>query len=325
MLLSRLERAKPQKDGFTALCPAHKDRNPSLSVREGDDGRALVTCHAGCTLDEICAALGVPMAALFAPGSTGAMRRRHHGARSRAPLFSPGAAGRGWRAARARARDDESAIEDAAVYEYLRKRGLEESWNTPGFGVLGPGMDLPKAIRRWPESSHRLVLPLYDQEGRVASLQARCIRQGAKAKVLFPSGSAVKGCVFANGPGVALLCGRLRPPCTIIFGEGLTDFLAIACAASGYAVLAAPGTGFVKAAIGRWGAGTRVVIAMDNDEAGSICTRNVVPQLYHLGAKDVFRVIWPQGCKDACDLVRQVGMVGLQEFIAKQMGEIAPR
>ena len=32
----------------TARCPAHDDRNPSLSVRDGDNGRVLVHCHAGC-------------------------------------------------------------------------------------------------------------------------------------------------------------------------------------------------------------------------------------------------------------------------------------
>jgi putative DNA primase/helicase len=34
--------------GWMARCPAHDDRKPSLSVREGDNGRVLVRCHAGC-------------------------------------------------------------------------------------------------------------------------------------------------------------------------------------------------------------------------------------------------------------------------------------
>ena len=29
-------------------CPAHADRSPSLSVAEGQDGRVLVHCFAGC-------------------------------------------------------------------------------------------------------------------------------------------------------------------------------------------------------------------------------------------------------------------------------------
>src|SRR5262245_50884002 len=45
--------------GWSARCPAHEDRRPSLSVSEGDDGRALVKCHAGCKPNAICAAVGL--------------------------------------------------------------------------------------------------------------------------------------------------------------------------------------------------------------------------------------------------------------------------
>ena len=38
-------------------CPAHADRSPSLSVAEGQDGRVLVHCFAGCALTQILAAL----------------------------------------------------------------------------------------------------------------------------------------------------------------------------------------------------------------------------------------------------------------------------
>jgi hypothetical protein len=31
-----------------ARCPAHDDREPSLSIRDGGDGKALVRCHSGC-------------------------------------------------------------------------------------------------------------------------------------------------------------------------------------------------------------------------------------------------------------------------------------
>ena len=42
----------------TALCPAHDDHQPSLSVGRGDDGRALLHCHAGCEYEDVLAALG---------------------------------------------------------------------------------------------------------------------------------------------------------------------------------------------------------------------------------------------------------------------------
>ncbi|MGH8646770.1 MAG: hypothetical protein ACREX4_20845 [Gammaproteobacteria bacterium] len=34
--------------GWMARCPAHDDHNPSLSIHDGDDGKVLVRCHAGC-------------------------------------------------------------------------------------------------------------------------------------------------------------------------------------------------------------------------------------------------------------------------------------
>ncbi|MGH6893812.1 MAG: DUF7146 domain-containing protein [Dongiaceae bacterium] len=34
--------------GWMARCPAHDDREPSLSIRESDDNKVLVRCHAGC-------------------------------------------------------------------------------------------------------------------------------------------------------------------------------------------------------------------------------------------------------------------------------------
>jgi hypothetical protein len=35
----------------------HGDRNPSLSVKDGRNGRALLHCFAGCAYDEIVTAL----------------------------------------------------------------------------------------------------------------------------------------------------------------------------------------------------------------------------------------------------------------------------
>lgn len=43
--------------GWIALCPAHDDRNPSLSVAVAHDGRVLVYCHAGCSQEAVIEAL----------------------------------------------------------------------------------------------------------------------------------------------------------------------------------------------------------------------------------------------------------------------------
>jgi putative DNA primase/helicase len=63
-----------------ARCPAHDDRQASLSVTVGDDGRALVHCHAGCSIHAVTDALGIAAADLFQPrpkGMTTALAPRH--------------------------------------------------------------------------------------------------------------------------------------------------------------------------------------------------------------------------------------------------------
>ena len=63
-LVSMLEGVKKTGQGWKARCPAHEDRDPSLSVREGDRG-ILVKCWAGCQLTDICSALGIRVRDLF--------------------------------------------------------------------------------------------------------------------------------------------------------------------------------------------------------------------------------------------------------------------
>jgi hypothetical protein len=64
-VLEGLEGVRQSNGSWKAMCPAHDDREPSLSISEGDDGRALVNCFAGCETDEILARLGLRMADLF--------------------------------------------------------------------------------------------------------------------------------------------------------------------------------------------------------------------------------------------------------------------
>jgi hypothetical protein len=42
---------------WTAKCPAHDDRTPSLSIRNAADGTLLVHCHAGCDQERVITAL----------------------------------------------------------------------------------------------------------------------------------------------------------------------------------------------------------------------------------------------------------------------------
>jgi len=68
-VLSLFQDATPEKDGWLVLCPAHDDHTPSLRISEGAEGRALLTCRAGCTLDSIVSALGIKKGDLFEGGN----------------------------------------------------------------------------------------------------------------------------------------------------------------------------------------------------------------------------------------------------------------
>jgi putative DNA primase/helicase len=55
--IARNLRGRKMPSGWIARCPAHEDRNPSLSLKDGEDGRILVHCHAGCEQTAVIGAL----------------------------------------------------------------------------------------------------------------------------------------------------------------------------------------------------------------------------------------------------------------------------
>ena len=70
-LLQRLDKVKRTgRDKWSACCPAHDDRGPSLAVKELDDGRILLHCFAGCGAGEVLGAIGMDFADLFPTVST---------------------------------------------------------------------------------------------------------------------------------------------------------------------------------------------------------------------------------------------------------------
>lgn len=67
-LLSRLDAVRRTGDGrWIGRCPAHGDKHPSLSVREIDDGRILLHCFSGCSVEEILRAVNLTFDDLFPP------------------------------------------------------------------------------------------------------------------------------------------------------------------------------------------------------------------------------------------------------------------
>ena len=56
-------------ENFKARCPAHHDKNPSLSIGITKDGRYLVHCYAGCTAEEILHSVGLTLQDLYPDGA----------------------------------------------------------------------------------------------------------------------------------------------------------------------------------------------------------------------------------------------------------------
>ncbi len=59
-LISRLDGIKETGPGkYLSRCPSHDDRSPSLAIKDGDDGRVLIHCFAGCETEDVLAAIGL--------------------------------------------------------------------------------------------------------------------------------------------------------------------------------------------------------------------------------------------------------------------------
>jgi DNA primase len=104
---------------WMARCPVHEDRNPSLSISAGRDGKVLVRCHAGCDQHDLIAALqerGLWQRTGRTSGIAFNRRRRIAEEPDADALKRRAAALAIWHASR--------AIEGTRVATYLRSRGL---------------------------------------------------------------------------------------------------------------------------------------------------------------------------------------------------------
>lgn len=56
---------KKTNQGYQTCCPSHDDSNPSLSICEAPEGKILLKCFSGCSVDDICSSLNIPLSELF--------------------------------------------------------------------------------------------------------------------------------------------------------------------------------------------------------------------------------------------------------------------
>ena len=134
--------------GWMCTCPAHDDRNPSLSVREAKDGSVLLKCHAGCSNESVVASLGMPMRDLFAGergcDTTATVTSSRFGPTNAASVSDSGNKSQGF------------ATLDEAIAVYQRSLGMHSSrWdyhNEQG--------DLVGVVLRWDATNSKQIRPI---------------------------------------------------------------------------------------------------------------------------------------------------------------------
>ena len=258
-VLELLDGVRRSGSGWTAKCPGHDDRHASLSINEGDDGRVLLKCHAGCSVDVVLAALGLELRDLFpAPRSAS-----HPTAPEPARPSAPGARS-----------FDERAIETyqaALLADPRRLVGLERSrgWSGEVVERFGVGLDGDRIVFPYRDASGVLVgLGWYQPDPALRHEGPKLWAAPGSRRELFPPPDKVHG-----------------DPLYLVEGE--SD--ALAALSVGLAVVGVPGVGCCR---GEWRerfAGRRVVVVFDCDGPGREAASRVAADL--AGVVEEVRVV----------------------------------
>lgn len=64
-ILDKLGKVRGSKGKYRAQCPSHGSTGLTLSITECDDGTTLLKCFAGCSAEDVLAAVGLPVSVMF--------------------------------------------------------------------------------------------------------------------------------------------------------------------------------------------------------------------------------------------------------------------
>ncbi len=282
--------------------------------RENGDGIAAVQWLTGMrfgqALDAVAAYLG-----------TGAARAITHKRKPEAcSAFDPEAAWAVYERAVRRGRDFLGLMQHPAL-KFLAGRGLAGCLAREPMHALCGIVDaqvegrLPPAVRSWPKQGYQVVSGLWAvQDGDLQAVAARDVTGSQEKRVMCPRGARIAGSVFANPQARDLLRDPLdkdippgeQGPRVVLFGEGLTDMLALSLAFDG-PVMTVSGVGQAPKCIGEWARGRAVLLCLDLDDASEPYVKPTAENIAKHGGKAV-RLRWPPGCKDANDALVKLGI-----------------
>ncbi|MEM7778064.1 MAG: toprim domain-containing protein [Pseudomonadota bacterium] len=269
-----------------ACCPAHNDRTPSLSIRDGDGKRVLLYCHAGCEYGGIRAAIE---------------RRLGFGAQGEIGVLQ---LGRTPKSAQQVNRDlvervwaNTHAIVGSHAETYLRARAFTGS--------------LPAALRYHPALRHpsgarfpAMVARVDDLNRKLVALHRTYLDQVVPGKaVVTPSKAMLGPC---GGHAVHLRAGSS----CIVVCEGIETGLSLCDAVEpDHAVWAAlSASGMRKLNLPLPNAFSRsLVVAVDGDKAGRYAGEALAERAAYLGWR--VRIACPPDGLDFNDVARGGGNV----------------
>ena len=269
-LLARLDGVRRCGAGFTARCPAHHDRHPSLTISVTDGGRVLLHCFAGCAFGEILGAAGLSAGELCLD-STARIRARSPADRLRE-------ARRLWKRT--------LPARGTLVEDYLRARGI----------TIQP----PPAVRFVPLLPHKeygwpfpaMVVGAQNADAAFCGVQVTFLAaHGCEKAPVEPERKSY-------GP-VGSAAVRLGPVAErVILAEGVETALSVQ-QASGIAAWATLGTSGLQR-VELPDCVREVIIAADADEAGEKAAQEAAQRFLSEGRR--VRIAKPNGAKDFNDM-----------------------
>jgi putative DNA primase/helicase len=272
--LARLEGVRACAGYHVAHCPAHDDRTASLSVREGEGGRLLLKCFAGCPYGAILDALGQPQTR--SPGLSAANPRR--------PALDDAKrteiARRIWREAR--------PATGTLVDTYLRSRGIT--------------MAVPPSLRFHASLKHpsgvllpAMVAAVQDVDGRIVAIHRTFLKTDGSGK------TNVEQQKMMLGPCAGCAVRFAKASETVAIAEGVETALSIAQACPDLAVWAALSASGIRV-LRLPDVVREVILCIDADAAGEQAA-DVAAQRFVREGRHV-RIARPASANDFNDVLR---------------------
>jgi putative DNA primase/helicase len=240
--------------GWTARCPAHDDHTPSLSIRDAEENKVLVRCHAGCDQERLIAALrgrglwaeNGPRPLLRVPRRTPVEPDQDDARRSEIALAI-------WQSAK--------PAQGTPVETYLASRGIDLP--PPDALRFHAGLKHPSG-GIWPAM---VALVTSGADGRPLAIHRTFLARDGDGKApVDPQKMMLDPC---RGGAV-----RLATPCDVLMiGEGIETCLA-AMQATGYPAWAALSTSGLRA-LDLPNEVRDVIVLADGDDPGESAARDV--------------------------------------------------